>query len=101
MIQLKSVSKVYRVGPVKVTALDGVSLEIEKGEFTVLAGPSGPGKTTLLRLLHRDEGPEGGRFWTPCATSGPAGRRSCGRPTGQRSRTSSSAAPSCSTAAGS
>src|SRR3972149_3692812 len=62
MIQLKSVSKVYRVGPVKVTALDGVSLEIEKGEFTVLAGPSGSGKTTLLRLLYRDEVPTEGEI---------------------------------------
>jgi cell division transport system ATP-binding protein len=60
MIQLQGVSKVYRVGPVKVTALADVSFEVEKGEFTVLAGPSGSGKTTLLRLLYRDEVPTEG-----------------------------------------
>jgi len=60
MIQLHGVSKVYRVGPVKVTALADVSFGIEKGEFTVLAGPSGSGKTTLLRLLYRDEVPTEG-----------------------------------------
>ena len=60
MIQLQGVSKVYRVGPVKVTALADVSFGIEKGEFTVLAGPSGSGKTTLLRLLYRDEAPTEG-----------------------------------------
>ncbi len=60
MIQLQGVSKVYRVGPVKVTALADVSFGIEKGEFTVLAGPSGSGKTTLLRLLYRDEVPTEG-----------------------------------------
>ncbi len=62
MIELRGVSKVYRVGPVKVTALADVSFEVEKGEFTVLAGPSGSGKTTLLRLLYRDEVPTGGEI---------------------------------------
>ena len=62
MIQLRSVSKEYRVGPVKVTALADVSFDIEKGEFTVLAGPSGSGKTTLLRLLYRDEVPTEGEI---------------------------------------
>ena len=62
MIQLRSVWKEYRVGPVKVTALADVSFDIEKGEFTVLAGPSGSGKTTLLRLLYRDEVPTEGEI---------------------------------------
>ena len=62
MIQLQGVSKVYRVGQVKVTALAEVSFEIVKGEFTVLAGPSGSGKTTLLRLLYRDEVPTEGEI---------------------------------------
>lgn len=62
MIQLDSVSKEYRVGPVKVTALADVSFAVEKGEFTVLAGPSGSGKTTLLRLLYRDELPTEGEI---------------------------------------
>jgi len=62
MIQLNSVSKEYRVGPVKVTALSDVSFRIDKGEFTVLAGPSGSGKTTLLRLIYRDEVPTEGEI---------------------------------------
>lgn len=62
MIQLRGVSKEYRVGPVKVTALADVSFAVEKGEFTVLAGPSGSGKTTLLRLLYRDEVPTEGEI---------------------------------------
>ncbi len=62
MIQLDGVSKEYRVGPVKVTALADVSFAVEKSEFTVLAGPSGSGKTTLLRLLYRDELPTEGEI---------------------------------------
>ncbi|MBI4590397.1 MAG: cell division ATP-binding protein FtsE [Candidatus Rokubacteria bacterium] len=62
MIQLHRVWKVYRVGPVRVTALADVSFSIEKGEFTVLAGPSGSGKTTLLRLLYRDDLPTEGEI---------------------------------------
>ena len=62
MIELHRVSKVFGVGPVKVPALADVSFKIDKGEFAVLCGPSGVGKTTLLRLLYRDELPTAGRI---------------------------------------
>ena len=60
MIELHRVSKVYEVGPVKVPALTHVSLTIDKGEFVVIHGPSGAGKTTLMRLLYREEDPTEG-----------------------------------------
>lgn len=49
MIQLHNVSLAYQKDA---TALDGISLRIDKGEFVFLTGPSGAGKTTLLRLLY-------------------------------------------------
>jgi len=60
MIELHRVSKIYEVGPVKVPALTDVSFAIEKGEFVVINGPSGAGKTTLMRLLYREEEPTEG-----------------------------------------
>lgn len=51
MIRLKTVSKWYQMGDVRVTALDRVSLTIDRGEFVVVLGPSGSGKTTLLNLI--------------------------------------------------
>jgi len=48
VVKVTDVKKIYKQGKVQVNALDGVSLEISKGEFTALAGPSGSGKTTLL-----------------------------------------------------
>ncbi len=62
MVQLRRVSKVYRVGSVRISALVNVSFRVDKGEFAVLAGPSGAGKTTLLRLLYRDEVPSEGEI---------------------------------------
>jgi putative ABC transport system ATP-binding protein len=50
-IEVKEVVKDYPLGDIKVRALHGVSLTIEKGEFTTIAGPSGSGKTTLLNLI--------------------------------------------------
>ena len=51
LITLNNVSKTYRHGSLKVPALTDFSLQVEAGEFTVLAGPSGSGKTTVLNLV--------------------------------------------------
>ncbi len=50
-VQMKDVYKRYRMGEVTITASDGVSFEIEKGEFAIIVGSSGAGKTTVLNML--------------------------------------------------
>lgn len=50
-VELKDVTKTYRMGETVVDALSGMSFEIEEGELVVILGPSGAGKTTLLNLL--------------------------------------------------
>ena len=50
-IQLTDVSKVYSMGEVKINALSEMNFFIEKGEFVVIVGPSGAGKTTVLNIL--------------------------------------------------
>lgn len=50
-ISFKDVSKVYQMGEVEIKALDNVSFDIEKGEFVVILGASGAGKTTILNIL--------------------------------------------------
>jgi putative ABC transport system ATP-binding protein len=61
MIQLENISKRYQMGEVRVTALDHVSVEIDKGEFVVVLGPSGSGKTTLLNIIGALDAPTEGR----------------------------------------
>lgn len=50
-IKVKNLTKIYKMGEVEIKALDNVSFEIEKGELTVVLGPSGAGKTTILNIL--------------------------------------------------
>jgi putative ABC transport system ATP-binding protein len=61
IIQVESVTKVYRIGKVDVPALSGVSFKVEKGEFVTIVGPSGSGKSTLFYILGGLTGATSGR----------------------------------------
>ena len=50
-VTLEDVRKIYHMGEVESAAADGISFEIQKGEFVVVVGPSGAGKTTVLNIL--------------------------------------------------
>jgi len=60
MIKLENVTKAYKGSTV---ALRECSVELQKGEFAFLVGPSGSGKSTFLRLLTKEEEPDGGKIW--------------------------------------
>ena len=62
MIRCIDVRKVYRQGNNEIIALDGVSLDIAKGEFAVIMGPSGSGKSTLLHLIGGLDRPTSGEL---------------------------------------
>ena len=62
-VTLENVTKTYRMGEVEIHAVDGISFHIEKGEFVVIVGPSGAGKTTVFNLLTGVYKPTEGNFF--------------------------------------
>jgi putative ABC transport system ATP-binding protein len=62
LIRLQGVGKVYRTADVETHALSGVDLEVHRGEYLAIAGPSGGGKTTLLSILGLLDTPSTGEY---------------------------------------
>ena len=62
-VEFKNVTKFYQMGEQKIAAADGVDFVIEKGEFAVIVGPSGAGKTTVLNMLGGMDACSGGEIW--------------------------------------
>ena len=50
-VEMDQVTKTYQMGEVTIKAADGISFQVEKGEFVIVVGPSGAGKTTVLNIL--------------------------------------------------
>ncbi|MCG0238696.1 MAG: cell division ATP-binding protein FtsE [Firmicutes bacterium] len=61
MVRFVNVTKIYP-GQTK-PSLQGINLEIDRGEFVFIVGPSGAGKSTLTRLIYREELPTSGQVW--------------------------------------
>ena len=62
LIQFKDVKKIYEMGDFQVRALDGIDLEIFRGEYVAIMGPSGSGKSTMMNLIGCLDTPSSGTY---------------------------------------
>jgi putative ABC transport system ATP-binding protein len=63
LIQLKNISKHYKMGETIVKAVDGISIEINEGDFVAIMGPSGSGKSTTMNLVGSLDTPTKGHIF--------------------------------------
>lgn len=61
-VTLKNLTKIYQMGEVSIHAADGISFSVRKGEFVIVVGPSGAGKTTVLNILGGMDSPTDGEI---------------------------------------
>lgn len=62
LIDIKNISKIYRIDTINVTALDNISLEVAHGEYLSIMGPSGSGKSTLMNIIGCLDSPSSGSY---------------------------------------
>ena len=63
MIRTENITRIFRTEEVETVALNGVSIEVNDGEFVAIMGPSGCGKSTLLNILGLLDSPTEGKYW--------------------------------------
>ena len=63
IIKTENIIKTYQTGSQIVSALNGIDLEVEKGEFISVMGPSGSGKTTLMNIIGCLDTPTNGKYF--------------------------------------
>ncbi len=63
VIDMKNITKIYRIGDIKVNALRGADLTIREGEFVAIMGPSGSGKSTLMNIIGALDIPTSGSYF--------------------------------------